>query len=80
MERVGNMCTVMEMDFIQDEISRIEPYTIMGLQAIMVQSDMKKWAVSEGHWPQMDYIHMIAAHAVAKGWTQPGIDEMEIIE
>jgi len=27
----------------------------------------------------MDYIHMIAAHGVARGWTQEGFTGMEIV-
>jgi len=70
----------MEMDVIQDEISRINSDTAQGEQSTMVQHDMKAWAQTEGHWPQMDYIHMIAAHAVARGWTQEGFTGMEIVE
>jgi len=64
--------------FVEEEQRRIEPYTMQGEQSIMVQSDMKKWAEKEGHWPMMDYVHMIAAHAVARGWTQEGFTGMEI--
>ena len=67
-------------DFIFEEVDRINAGTALGDQSAMIQSDMKKWAVKEGHWPQMDYVHMIAAHAVARGWTQEGFDEMEIVE
>jgi len=74
------MSMVMEMDIIQDEISRINADTAQGDQSIMVQRDMKQWALKEGHWPQMDYIHMIAAHAVARGWTQEGFTGMELID
>ena len=28
----------------------------------------------------MDYVHMVAAHAVARGWTQEGFTGLEIIE
>ena len=72
------MSMIMEMDIIQDEISRINADTAQGEQSTMVQKDMKQWALKEGHWPQMDYIHMIAAHGVARGWTQEGFTGMEI--
>jgi len=72
------MSMVMEMDIIQDEISRINADTAQGEQSTMVQKDMKQWALKEGHWPQMDYIHMIAAHGVARGWTQEDFTGMEI--
>lgn len=74
------MSMVMEMDIIQDEISRINADTAQGEQSTMVQVDMKWWAVENGHWPDMDYIHMIAAHAVERGWTQEGFTGMEIVE
>ena len=65
---------------IEEEYRRIDAYPAQGEQSCAVQSDMKKWAEKEGHWPMMDYVHMVAAHAVARGWTQEGFDEMEIIE
>ena len=67
-------------DLIFEEIDHINAKPVQGEQSIMVQRDMKQWAEKEGHWPQMDYIHMIAAHAVARGWTQDGFDEMEIVQ
>jgi len=69
-----------EMKFVEDEEFRINALPFQGEQSTMVQIDMKKWAQKEGHWPQMDYVHMIAAHAVARGWTQEGFSGMEIIE
>lgn len=65
---------------IEEEGRKINPYTKQGEQSSMVQSDMKKWAEKEGHWPMMDYVHMVAAHAVARGWTQEGFTGMEIVE
>jgi len=67
-----------ETDLVWEEIDRINAGTAQGEQSIMVQHDMKKWAEQEGHWPQMDYVHMIAAHGVARGWTQEGFTGMEI--
>lgn len=67
-------------DLIFEEVDHINAKPVQGEQSIMVQRDMKKWAEKEGHWPQMDYIHMIAAHAVARGWTQEGFTGMEIVE
>ena len=66
--------------FVEEEQRRIEPYTMQGEQSSMVQSDMKKWAEKEGYWPMMDYVHMVAAHAVARGWTQKDFTGLEIIE
>jgi len=65
-------------DLILEEVYHINALPAQGEQSIMVQSDMKKWAEKEGHWPQMDYVHMIAAHAVARGWTQEGFTGMEM--
>ena len=65
---------------IEEEYRRIDAQTAQGEQSSAVQSDMKKWAEKEGHWPMMDYVHMVAAHAVARGWTQEGFTGMEIIE
>jgi len=66
-------------DLIFEEVDHINAKPVQGEQSIMVQRDMKKWAEQEGHWPQMDYIHMIAAHGVARGWTQEGFTGMEIV-
>ena len=74
------MCMVNETDLILEEVDRINAKPAQGEQSSMVQSDMKKWAVKEGHWPSMDYIHMIAAHGVARGWTQEGFTGLEIVE
>ena len=65
---------------IEEEIRRVSPEMTQGEQSIMVQSDMKKWAIKEGHWPQMDYTQMVTDHATARGWTQEGFNEMEVIE
>lgn len=65
-------------DLIFEEVDHINAKPVQGEQSIMVQLDMKKWAQKEGHWPQMDYVHMIAAHGVARGWTQEGFTGMEI--
>ena len=65
-------------DLIFEEVDRIDAKPVQGEQSIMVQHDMKKWAEQEGHWPMMDYVHMIAAHGVARGWTQEGFTGMEI--
>ena len=67
-------------DLIFEEVDRINALPAQGEQSSAVQSDMKQWALKEGHWPMMDYVHMVAAHAVARGWTQEGFDEMEVIE
>ena len=65
-------------DLIFEEVDRINAKPAQGEQSVMVQIDMKKWALEEGYWPYMDYIHMVAAHAVARGWAQEGFTGMEI--
>lgn len=72
--------SIAEIAFVGDEIRRINADTAQGEQSTMVQLDMKQWALKEGHWPQMDYVHMIAAHGVARGWTQEGFTGMEIYD
>ena len=69
-----------DMMFIEDEIERINAGTAQGEQSIMVQRDVKAWAIENGHWPETIYAHMIALHAFDRGWTQEGFDEMEIIQ
>ena len=63
-----------------DEVERIYAENVRGEQSSAVQSDMKQWALKEGHWPDMDYIHMVAAHAEARGWTQKGFTGMEVYD
>ena len=65
-------------DFIFEEVDLINAQSVQGEQSIMVQHDMKAWAEKEGHWPMMDYVHMVAAHAVARGWTQEGFTGLEM--
>lgn len=69
-----------DMLFIEEEQNRINAGTAQGEQSIMVQHDMKKWAVENEMWPSSQYANIIDAHAEARGWTQTGFDEMEIIE
>jgi hypothetical protein len=70
----------MMLDCVEVELDRINALPFQGEQSSMVQVDMKKWAQKEGHWTQMNYRDMIAAHAVARGWTQEGFTGMEIVE
>ena len=72
--------SIAEIAFVGDEIRRINADTAQGDQSIMVQLDMKQWAVENNMWPSSHYANIIDAHAEARGWTQEGFDEMEIIE
>ena len=65
---------------IEEEGRRIDPQPVQGEQSIMVQHDMKQWGVENGMWPNLAYWKIVYDHAVARGWTQEGFDEMEIIE
>tara|TARA_A200000159_G_C7322635_1_gene339484 strand:+ start:471 stop:749 length:279 start_codon:yes stop_codon:yes gene_type:complete len=72
------MSMVMEMDIIQDEISRINADTAQGEQSIMVQSDMKAHGLKTGLWPSADY-HDIMMHELETGlW--PSADYRDIID
>ena len=72
------MCMVSETTFIEDEINRLEAGTVQSEQSIMVQLDMKQWAVENEMWPSSHYANIIDSHAEARGWTQEGFTGMEI--
>ena len=65
-------------DFIFEEVDRINAGTAQGEQSIMVQHDMKKWAVENEMWPSSEYVNIIDAHAIARGWTQEGFTGLEM--
>ena len=65
---------------IEEEYRRIEPYVCEGDMQAEVKSDMGKWAKATGVWGSMHYSHIVEAFAEARGWTQEGFDEMEVIE
>lgn len=65
--------------FCEDENNRINAESAQGTQSIMVQSDMKAYALKAGLWPNSDYKRIIRRHAEARGWTQEGFTGMEII-
>ena len=67
-----------DMLFIEEEQNRINAGTAQGEQSIIVQLDMKKWAVENDMWPVSQYVNIVDAHAVARGWTQEGFTGMEI--
>lgn len=72
--------TMDDQIYIEEEINRINAGTAQGEQSIMVQRDMKQWGVENGMWPNLAYWKIVYDHAVARGWTQEGFDEMEIVE
>jgi hypothetical protein len=65
--------------FIENEVYRINADTAQGEQSIMVQKDMKKWAVENGAWGSEHYSIIVKKHAEACGWTQKGLTGMEIL-
>jgi hypothetical protein len=69
-----------ETDLVWEEIDRINAGTAQGEQSIMVQHDMKKWAVENEMWPAAHYQDIVLAHAEARGWTQEDFTGMEICE
>lgn len=66
--------------FIEEEGRRIDPYVCEGDMQAEVKSDMGRWAKATGVWGNMHYSHIVEAFAKARGWTQEGFDEMEVIE
>lgn len=66
-------------DFIFEEVDRINAQPVQGDQSIMVQHDMKQWAVDNDMWPHTNYKEIVVQHAIARGWLQPYVDGMEIV-
>jgi len=67
-------------DLIFEEVDRINAEPAQGEQSIMVQRDMKKWAVENNMWPSSHYANIVDAHAEARGWTQESFTGMEIAD
>ena len=54
---------------------------VQGEQSIMVQRDMKVWAVENGLWAGSEpYKRIVQSHAKARGWMQNGFTGMEIVD
>ena len=66
-------------DYIFEEVDRINAQPVQGEQSIMVQHDMKKWAVENEMWPHVQYQSIVDAHAEARGWTQDNFTGLEIV-
>lgn len=66
-------------DFILEEVDRINAGTAQGEQSIMIQSEMKRWGLDTGMWPNSHYQDIVLAHAEARGWTQDGFTGMEVV-
>lgn len=70
----------LDIQFIEEEVHRINAWKHEGDMEAEVKSDMGKWAKATGIWTRpIHYRHIVDAYAEARGWTQEGFDEMEII-
>ena len=67
-------------EMAEEEMNRIEAVPVQGEQSIMVQRDMKEWAVKKGMWPNEPYKDIIVMHAIDRGWLQPNFTGMEIVD
>ena len=63
-----------------DEVARVHSETAQGEQSIMVQRDMKAWAVEKGMWPNEPYKDIIVLHAIDRGWLQANFTGLEVCE
>lgn len=69
-----------DIKFVETEVNRINAEVMLGEQAAMIQSDMKRFAVSNDMWPTSVYKDLINAHAEYRGWLQEGFTGMEIMQ
>lgn len=67
-------------EMAEEEMNRIEAVPVQGEQSIMVQRDMKSWAIKTGLWSNEPYKDIIVLYAIHRGWLQEYNDGMEIIE
>ncbi len=67
-------------EIAEEEMNRIEAVPVQGEQSIMVQRDMKAWAVEKGMQPNEPYKDMIVMHAIDRGWLQANFTGMEIVD
>jgi hypothetical protein len=66
-------------EMAEEEMNRIEAVPVQGEQSIMVQRDMKAWAVKKGVWPHEPYKDIIVMHAIERGWLQEYSNGMEVV-
>lgn len=66
-------------EIAEEEMNRIHADTAQGQHSIMVQSDMKAWALKKGLWPSSSYKDIIVLHAIDRGWLQENFTGMEIV-
>ena len=65
-------------EIAEEEMNRIEALPVQGDQSIMVQRDMKAWAIKTGLWPNEPYKNIIVLHAIGRGWLQENFTGMEV--
>jgi hypothetical protein len=64
----------------EEEMNRIEAVPVQGEQSIMVQLDLKSWALEKGLWNTDEpYNDMIVCHAIDRGWLQEYSNGMEVV-
>ena len=68
----------LDIQFIEEEQRRIEPYVFEGDMQAEVKSDMGKWAKATGLWGNMQYRHIVEACAESRGWKQEGFTGLEV--
>ena len=66
-------------EMAEEEMNRIEAVPVQGEQSIMVQRDMKAWAVKKGIWLSEHYKNIIVLHAIDRGWLQANSNGMEVV-
>ena len=67
-------------NMVECEAERIyaQPTEVVGEQSIMIQLEMKAWAIKVGMWQSAGYKDIVDEHARARGWTQTGFTGMEV--
>lgn len=68
-----------DAQMIWDEVNKVNAGTAQGQQSIMMQLEMKAWAIKVGMWPNAEYKDIVDAHAEARGWSQSDVDGMQLI-
>ena len=69
------------LNAVTDEAAKINnAETVQGEQSMMVQSDMKEWAIKEGIWSTAEFKDIVEAHAFDRGWLQKGFTGLETVD
>jgi len=65
----------LDIQFIEEEVHRINAWKHEGDMEAEVKSDMGKWAKATGVWGQMHYRDIVLLNAEQRGWTQKDLLE-----